>query len=68
MKLDTPLSLCIINGYPKQNRAVLDDSNVRQADDLYLDFLRKMLPHGKFDVLYVADLDVGLPAGAGLSS
>lgn len=68
MKLDAPLALCIINGYPKKNRAVLDESNVRQADDLYLDFLRIMLPHGKFDVLYVADLDVGLPAGAGLSS
>ena len=44
MKLDASLSLCIINGYPKKNRAVLDESNVRQADDLYLDFLRSMLP------------------------
>ena len=63
MKLDASLSLCIINGYPKKNRDVMDESNVRQADDLYLDFLRSMLPSGKFDVLYVADLDVGLPAG-----
>jgi GMP synthase (glutamine-hydrolysing) len=68
MTIETPLSLCIINGYPKLNRDVLAGSNVTQAHDLYLDFLNKMVPNGNFDILYVADSDVGLPEGASLQS
>ena len=68
MSLTLPISLCIINGYPRANRQVLDDAGVSQADELYLQFLRSYLPNGTFDILYVADLDVGLPVGAGLTS
>jgi len=68
MPLDLPLSICIINGYPKKNREVLAESGVSQADDLYLNFLRVFLPNGRFDRLYIADLDTRLPEGASLTS
>src|SRR5262245_46195542 len=68
MTIEIPLSLCIINGYPKKNREVLDESKVKQAHDLYLDFLKNYLLYSHFDILYVADLEVGLPAGAALTS
>jgi GMP synthase (glutamine-hydrolysing) len=68
MTIETPLTLCIINGYPKKNREVLDASQVAQAHDLYLNFLRNYLPNSHFDILYVADLDVSLPSGTALTS
>jgi len=68
MTLEIPLHLCIINGYPRANRQVLAEAGVSQADELYLNFLRRYVPKGRFDILYVADLDVGLPAGTGLTS
>jgi GMP synthase (glutamine-hydrolysing) len=68
MTIEAPLSLCIINGYPRKNREVLDESGVTQAHDLYLNFLRKYLPNANLDVFYVADLDVSLPTGAALTS
>jgi GMP synthase (glutamine-hydrolysing) len=68
MTIDLPLSLCIINGYPKRSRDTLDASQVTQAHDLYLNFLRDYLPNATFEVLYVADLEVGLPLGTGLTS
>ncbi len=68
MTIEAALSLCIVNGYPKSNRDVLAASNVSQAHDLYLNFLRDMLPNGNFDMFYVADLDVNLPSSASLQS
>ena len=68
MTIEAPLSLCIINGYPKPNREVLAASNVSQAHDLYLNFLKTSLPNANFDILYVADLEVGLPQGTSLKS
>ncbi len=68
MTINAPLSLCIINGYPKSSRADLAAANVAQAHDLYLSFLRNMVANASFDILYVADLDVGLPDGASLHS
>ena len=68
MTIDASLSLCIINGYPRSSRADLAAANVAQAHDLYLSFLRNMLPNGNFDILFVADPEVGLPEGASLQS
>ncbi len=68
MKINTPVSLCIINGYPRKNRADLDAAKVTQAHDLYLWMLKTLLPDGNFDILYVADLDVTLPAGTSLTA
>jgi GMP synthase (glutamine-hydrolysing) len=58
----------VINGYPRANRQVLAEAGVSQADELYLSFLRRYLPKGRTDVLYVADLDVSLPQGTSLTS
>jgi GMP synthase (glutamine-hydrolysing) len=68
MTLELPLTLCVINGYPRANRQVLAEAGVTQADELYLNFLRRYVPAGRFETLYVADLDVGLPAGTALTS
>lgn len=68
MVIDAPLSICIINPYPQKNRRVLAMSNVTQADELYRNFLQPLLPGSILDTLYVADLDVGLPAGVALNS
>lgn len=68
MQFDTPLSLCVVNGYPKKSREALDESGVAQAHNLYIHFLEPMLPQANLDVLYVADLDVTLPAGTALDS
>ena len=68
MKINTPVSLCIINGYPRKNRADLDAAKVTQAHDLYLRMLKSLLSDGNFDILYAADPDVELPSGASLNA
>ncbi|MFQ5410412.1 MAG: type 1 glutamine amidotransferase, partial [Anaerolineales bacterium] len=49
-------------------RRVLGMSHVTQADELYMRMLAPMAPNATLDTLYVADLDVGLPAGAAINS
>ncbi|MCP4360188.1 MAG: type 1 glutamine amidotransferase [Chloroflexi bacterium] len=61
MAIKTPLKFCIVNGYPKRSRDVLDVTNVTQAHDLYLMFLRIMLPNSEFDLLFIADSEVAMP-------
>lgn len=68
MTFDVSLSLCVINCYPQRSRRALALTQVAQAHELYLNMLRPMVPHGNFDVLYVADLDTALPEGAALNS
>ncbi len=63
MTIETPLNLCIINGYPLKSRRALDIASVTQAHDLYLMFLRKMVPHSKLDVMFIADPETELPQG-----
>ncbi len=64
MTIEAALTLCVVNGYPKRSREALDQSGVTQAHDLYLNFLRTLLPNAQLDVLFIADPDVGLPQGA----
>ena len=61
MSIETPLKFCIVNGYPKRSRDVLDATHVTQAHDLYLMFLRKMLPNSTFDLLFIADPETTMP-------
>ena len=61
MTIETPLKFCIVNGYPKRSRDVLDATNVTQAHDLYLMFLQKMLPNSSFDLLFIADPETTMP-------
>lgn len=68
MHLDTQLSICILNGYPRSSRENFDRSNVGHPHLMYADFLRRYVPHASVDVLFVADPDVSLPAGVALEA
>ncbi len=68
MTVTTSLAICVINGYPAANRQVLAEAGMKQAHEMYVDFLREYVPHAKTDILYIADLDTTLPTGANLSS
>jgi GMP synthase (glutamine-hydrolysing) len=62
------LAICVINGYPQPNRAVLAEAGMKQAHEMYIDFLKEYVPNAKIDTLYIADLDTALPSGMNLSS
>lgn len=68
MTVTEHLKVCVINGYPEPNRQTLAESGVCQAHDLYVEFLKDYVPNALVDVLYVADLHIGLPGGASLES
>ena len=68
MHLDTKLSVCVLNGYPRSSRENFDRSNVGHPHDMYADFLRRYVPGASIDVLFVADPDVSLPTGVTLES
>jgi GMP synthase (glutamine-hydrolysing) len=68
MTVNTKLAICVINGYPAANRQVLAEAGMKQAHEMYVDFLTVYVPHAKIDTLYIADLDTALPAGTRLSS
>ncbi|MBI4785474.1 MAG: type 1 glutamine amidotransferase [Chloroflexi bacterium] len=68
MTVTQPLAICVINGYPAPNRAVLAEAGMKQAHEMYVDFLKEYTPNAKIDTLYIADLDTALPTGTNLSS
>ena len=68
MAVTQPLAICVINGYPKPNRDVLGEAGMKQAHEMYVDFLKEYVPNAKIDTLYIADLDTALPSGTNLSS
>jgi GMP synthase (glutamine-hydrolysing) len=68
MTVNTQLAICVINGYPAANRQVLADAGMKQAHEMYVDFLKVYVPQAKIDTLYIADLDTTLPTGTSLSS
>lgn len=68
MTVNANLAICVINGYPKPNRDVLAEAGMKQAHEMYVDFLKEYVPNAKIDTLYIADLDTALPSGTNLSS
>ena len=68
MTVQDPLAICVINGYPAPNRQVLAEAGMKQAHEMYVDFLKEYVPNAKIDTLYIADLDTALPSGTNLSS
>jgi GMP synthase (glutamine-hydrolysing) len=66
--VDTQLSIGVLNCYPKASRESFDRSNVGHPHDLYADFLRRYVSHVAIDVIFIADADTALPAGANLCS
>jgi GMP synthase (glutamine-hydrolysing) len=55
---------CIVNCYPAASRENFDRNDVGQPHDLFRDFLRREAPNATAEVVYVADPDFALPAGA----
>lgn len=68
MTIKDNLAICVINGYPKPNRDVLAEAGMKQAHELYVDFLKEYTPNAKIDTLYIADLDTALPSGTHINS
>ncbi len=68
MTVQESLHICVINGYPKPNRDVLGEAGMKQAHEMYVDFLKVYVPNAKIDTLYIADLDTALPTGTNLAS
>ena len=68
MGIDAQLSICILNCYPKSSRENFDRENVGHPHEFYRDFLVRYVPRAIVDVLFIADLDEGLPPGADLTS
>lgn len=66
--MDVQLSIAILNGYPRTSRENFDRSNVGHPHDLYRDFLTHYVPRAQVDLLFIADLETTLPAGANLNS
>lgn len=68
MTVGQNLAICVINGYPAANRLVLGEAGMKQAHEMYVDFLKVYTPNASIDTLYIADLDTTVPSGANLSS
>ena len=68
MTVTANIAICVINGYPKPNRDVLAEAGMKQAHEMYVDFLKEYTPNAKVDALYIADLDTTLPSGTNLNS
>ncbi len=68
MTVNQNLAICVINGYPAANRQVLAEAGMKQAHEMYVDFLKEYTPNARIDALYIADLDTTVPSGTNLSS
>ncbi|MBI5029013.1 MAG: type 1 glutamine amidotransferase [Chloroflexi bacterium] len=68
MTVKANMAICVINGYPKPNRDVLAEAGMKQAHEMYVDFLKVYTPNARIDTLYIADLDTTLPSGTNLNS
>ncbi len=68
MHVHLNLSICILNCYPRHSRERFDRTNVGHPHDMYMRFLRSYVPDAHVDVVFAADLDQELPAGAALTS
>jgi len=62
-----PLSLLILNGYPKQSRDNFDLSGVGHPHDFFIDFLRRHTPSANITLRFAADPGEILPDGTPIS-
>ena len=65
---ESPISLCILNGYPRASRENFDLQGVGHPHDLFKEFFIRSLPKVHIDILFIADPDESLPEGTDLSS
>ena len=66
--IESDVSLCILNCYPRASRENFDRQGVGHPHDLFMDFFLRTIPNANIDVLFIADPGENLPEGTGLSS
>lgn len=68
MTIQEKLKFCVINGYPAANRQVLGEAGMKQAHEMYVDFLKAYVPNATIDTLYIADLETPQPTRANIAA
>ncbi len=68
MTIQDKLKICVINGYPAPNRQVLGEAGMKQAHEMYMDFLKTYVPNATMDTLYIADLETPQPTRANIAA
>ncbi len=66
MSVASPLNICILNAYPAQSRKEFDAHDVGHPSDFFKNFLSRYAPRASVSVIYPADPDPKLPAGAAI--
>jgi len=61
-----PLSILILNGYPKQSRDNFDLSGVGHPHDFFIDFLHRYVPDARITLRFAADAGDILPDGVNI--
>ena len=61
-----PHRFCIVNCYPAASRERFDLLDVGHPHDMFGDFLSREAPNATTEIVYVADPDFSLPAGASI--
>lgn len=63
-----PVNLLVIEGYARDSRAILAESGMALASDLYKSMLLSIAPNANVDIVTPADVDTALPVGVELRS
>jgi GMP synthase (glutamine-hydrolysing) len=62
-----PLRICIVNCYPAASRENFDRFDFGHPHDMFRAVLRREAPNATTDLVFVADPDFALPAGASIA-
>jgi GMP synthase (glutamine-hydrolysing) len=57
------ISICVLNGYPKESRDNFDLSGVGHPHDFFIDFLHRYIPSARVTLCFAADTGDILPEG-----
>ncbi|NNF45664.1 MAG: type 1 glutamine amidotransferase [Desulfofustis sp.] len=57
------ISICVLNGYPKESRDNFDLSGVGHPHDFFIDFLNRYVPSARVTLCFAADFGDILPEG-----
>ena len=60
------ISICVINGYPKQSRDNFDLSGVGHPHNFFIDFLNRYVPSAQVTLCFAADSGDVLPEGVSI--
>ena len=60
------ISICVLNGYPKESRINFDFSGVGHPHDFFIDFLKRYVPSAQVTLCFAADSGEILPEGCSI--